>query len=97
VIWSQKWKDKIDKIHSKRLEVVMAIQKNKRFAVIDEKHCVGCGSCIKVCPKEAISVPKGIAAKVEVDKCVGCGLCAKVCPATVIEIKMTPKEMTYEA
>lgn len=74
----------------------MAVQKSKRYAAVEEKYCVGCGSCIKACPKNAISVPDGIHAKVALEKCVGCGLCAKACPASVIEIKMTKKEKTDE-
>lgn len=64
----------------------MAVQKRKRYARVDEKLCVGCGSCIKVCPKEAILVPFGVYAEVNLDKCVGCGLCGKICPASVIDI-----------
>ena len=64
----------------------MALQKRKRYAAVDRKLCVGCGSCMKVCPKGAITVPKGIYAKVDESKCIGCGLCAKACPASVIVI-----------
>lgn len=63
----------------------MAVGKNK-CAIIDQKQCVGCGSCISICPREAISVPKGIWAEVALEKCVGCGLCVKVCPASIITI-----------
>ena len=65
----------------------MTSQKIRRFAVIDEAHCVACGSCMKVCPKGAVTVPKGITANVDPDKCIGCGLCAKACPASVIHIE----------
>ncbi|MBS5281568.1 MAG: 4Fe-4S binding protein [Butyricicoccus pullicaecorum] len=58
----------------------------KRFAVVDTVLCVACGCCVKVCPRQAITVPKGIFAEVERAQCVGCGLCAKACPASVIEI-----------
>ena len=51
---------------------------------MDKSKCVACGSCIKVCPRGAISV-KGIYAEVDLQKC-GCGLCAKICPASVITI-----------
>lgn len=64
----------------------MAIQKRKRLASVDLKQCVACGSCVKVCPKGAITVPKGIYAVVDEEKCIGCGLCAKVCPASIIRI-----------
>lgn len=57
----------------------------KRIAVISNQ-CVACGSCIKICPKKAIHIPKGITAVVNSEACVGCGKCAKVCPASVITI-----------
>ncbi len=59
----------------------------KRWAVPDEKICVSCGACRKVCPREAISIWKGCYAVVNEEKCVGCGICAKTCPAGCIEIK----------
>ena len=59
----------------------------KKNAVVDRKVCVACGSCVKVCPRGAISVYKGCYADVDVEKCVGCGLCAKTCPASCIEVK----------
>lgn len=37
--------------------------KKKKYANILENECVACGSCIKVCPRGAISVPHGISAK----------------------------------
>lgn len=74
----------------------MTLQKNKRYAVVDEAHCVACGSCIKVCPKGAVTVPKGIAAKVDIESCVGCGLCAKACPASVIHIEMLKRREENE-
>ncbi len=61
--------------------------RKKRKAFVDEKSCVACGCCRKACPKSAISIWKGIMAKVDLDKCVGCGKCAKECPASVIEIQ----------
>lgn len=59
---------------------------SKRYASVGE-YCVACGSCVKVCPRSAISIWKGVVAQVDKDLCVGCGLCAKECPAGTIEIK----------
>ena len=56
----------------------------KKLALIDQKICVACGACMKVCPKNAISVYRGCYAVVDETKCVGCGLCAKTCPAGCI-------------
>lgn len=64
----------------------------KRKAVVQEKLCVGCGCCTKVCPRNAIGVPLGMYAVVEEALCAGCGLCARACPASVIEIRELAKE-----
>ena len=60
---------------------------SKRFAQVGE-YCVACGSCLKVCPKEAISIWRGVTAQVDPALCVGCGKCAKECPAGTIDMKM---------
>lgn len=65
----------------------MNTKKGKRYAVVEEKFCVACGSCSKVCPRKAITVPKGVCAIVDLEKCVGCSLCVKACPASVISIE----------
>lgn len=49
-------------------------------------RCVACGTCVRQCRLGAISIYKGITAKVDADKCVGCGKCESVCPAGVIEM-----------
>lgn len=64
-----------------------AKQRKKRKAVVDAGTCVACGCCVKVCPLGAISVWRGIAAKVDPERCVGCGKCARECPASVISIQ----------
>jgi len=61
--------------------------KKKRGAFVTEEDCVACGCCMKVCPRDAIKIWKGIAAKVDLERCVGCGKCAKECPASVIVIR----------
>ena len=49
---------------------------SKRYAQVDKEYCVSCGTCTKACPLQAISVPDGISAVVELARCIGCGLCA---------------------
>ena len=65
----------------------MAGIRKKRRAYVEQKDCVACGCCVKVCPMDAIGVYRGLYAQVDEAKCVGCGKCAKECPATVIEIR----------
>ncbi len=66
---------------------MQAKTKTRRNAFIDADSCVACGCCVKVCPLGAVSVFRGIAARVDSKRCVGCGKCAKECPASVITIR----------
>ena len=54
--------------------------------------CLGYGSCVKVCSKNAITIENGVAV-IDRGKCGGCGECAAVCPKKVI--KIVPKEANY--
>ena len=65
----------------------MEVKKKKRKAFVDTNDCVACGCCVKVCPKNAIEIWKGIIAKINFESCVGCGKCAKECPASVITVQ----------
>lgn len=67
----------------------MKHNKARRKAYIEQKLCVACGCCIKVCPLKAIEIDGGIMAKIDWGKCVGCGKCAIECPASVITIRET--------
>ena len=63
----------------------------KRKAVVSIQECVACGCCIKVCPRNAITVPNGIHALIDEELCVGCGKCAKECPASIISLEVVEK------
>ena len=60
---------------------------------INIRRCKGCGYCIQVCPKKALSFSKARASTgytpVEVNEelCIGCGSCFRVCPDYVFEIR----------
>jgi len=47
--------------------------------------CLGYGSCVEVCPFDAIHVVNGIA-KVDKEKCKACGKCVSACPKNLIEL-----------
>ena len=47
--------------------------------------CLGFGSCVSVCPQQAISIQNGVAV-VNRKRCVSCGLCAKACPRGLISL-----------
>ncbi|MCD1147525.1 4Fe-4S dicluster domain-containing protein [Peptoniphilus sp. KCTC 25270] len=65
----------------------------KQKAEVIPKSCVACGSCLKVCPKKAISIWKGSYAIVEKEKCVGCRRCERECPVNGIEMRETHEKV----
>ncbi len=45
--------------------------------------CIGCRTCIDVCPQKAISLDlNGL--HIDREKCLGCGKCAEACPSTAL-------------
>lgn len=47
--------------------------------------CLGFGSCVKVCPFDAIHIQNGIAV-VDRESCKACGKCVEVCPKNLIQM-----------
>lgn len=54
--------------------------------------CLGLGSCVRVCPFDAISITDDGLAVVDKDKCRSCRKCVKACPRKLIA--MVPKNQT---
>lgn len=48
-------------------------------------RCIGCGTCITVCPHGALS-NTGSGISIDRDICAGCGICAEQCPSTALEL-----------
>ena len=62
---------------------------------IDLKKCIGCGTCIKVCPTRAMGMRGGKAHVERPYYCVRCGHCASVCDYDAItETGAEPKRIT---
>jgi ferredoxin len=51
--------------------------------VITDK-CTNCGTCVDICPVEAISEGDGKHV-IDADTCVDCGACVDECPVEAIE------------
>ena len=49
------------------------------------EKCIACGSCVKACPRHAVSVRNG-ALVTDEGLCVGCGACCDACPAEAREL-----------
>jgi len=55
--------------------------------VVDATLCAGCGTCVSLCPYEALALtPHGGAqvSTVDQDHCMGCGSCVAACPNNAI-------------
>jgi heterodisulfide reductase subunit A-like polyferredoxin len=67
---------------------------NARVAVVDPLKCVGCLTCVRICPYEVPKVSSAYlgvgeivgAAHVEPAICHGCGTCVSECPARAIQL-----------
>ena len=55
--------------------------KRKGYFVTD--NCIGCGSCLSVCPQSCI-ITTGITYVIEQEHCLHCGNCLNTCPAGAV-------------
>lgn len=70
----------------------------KHELVVDSITCKGCGTCVSVCPEEAISLEpaiiedgrlkKNALATIDEKKCAFCGVCSEVCYFNAITFKI---------
>ncbi len=60
---------------------------------IDLLTCIGCGSCVQICPEHVLSLVGGHAAITNGSHCVGHALCEAACPVSAITMVFgTPRE-----
>jgi NAD-dependent dihydropyrimidine dehydrogenase PreA subunit len=59
---------------------------------IDKAKCKGCGSCVDVCPVQAISLIEGIAV-IDNKKCIECESCVSVCPVGAISFNKSDSDL----
>jgi L-aspartate semialdehyde sulfurtransferase ferredoxin len=54
---------------------------------VDSEKCFSCGSCVALCPVEAISIAEDSTVQFDKEKCVGstCSVCVDACPARAIK------------
>lgn len=54
------------------------------FLEVNERLCLGCGECVRVCNGDAIVIMDNKAV-IDPSKCIECGKCVKVCPYDAIQ------------
>ncbi|KUK04331.1 MAG: 4Fe-4S ferredoxin [Methanosarcinales archaeon] len=76
-------------------EVVFESKDDQQLVYLPDK-CIGCGTCVIVCPKGSLvigsvgAVARGLIEKDFIEKgaeCILCTMCAKVCPTGALEIR----------
>jgi NAD-dependent dihydropyrimidine dehydrogenase PreA subunit len=81
-------------IPTERLDEVVAAFRKKGATVslpklieVDMEKCINCGSCVALCPVEAITLAEDSSVVFNKEKCVGstCGACVDACPARAIK------------
>jgi len=59
------------------------------------EKCAGCGSCMSVCPANAIGIKKKKAILVK-ERCIGCGECTVICRHDAIQIKYDENTVKFQ-
>ena len=77
---------------------------NSSYLVLNKQLCNGCGVCVDVCPKEAISQTFGVVEKgalvkkptirIDSKSCIFCGECAALCPLKALVMKVDGEEIS---
>ena len=76
--------DKIaDAFRKRGVEVVV-----RNLIEVDDERCIDCGSCVSLCPAEAIILEENKSVVFDRGSCVGttCGLCVDACPTRAIKM-----------
>ena len=63
---------------------------------VDKEKCISCGSCVALCPVEAITLSEDCSIVFNKEKCVGstCSACVDACPARAIKsVKQNNREV----
>jgi heterodisulfide reductase subunit A len=84
-----------------RAGIPMALKRVRTEAItsiVDDVRCTGCGTCVKLCPYNAIRKDERGIARVNDVLCKGCGVCAASCPERAITMRhFSDKQVLAEA
>ncbi|MFA5367011.1 MAG: 4Fe-4S binding protein, partial [Dehalococcoidia bacterium] len=61
----------------------------------DEGKCTACGSCIDLCPVNALKLED--VAEVDIDTCIGCGVCVTHCSPGAIKLARRAQQVEIPA
>ena len=79
------YKDGVAYLREKGIKVASAAQKIDR----SDEACVHCGTCIAICPSDALSLdPETREVVFDKERCAACGLCTRVCPMRAMHVEL---------
>ncbi len=73
-----------------------AVNKSDAFNIDDSKLsaafknydlCTRCGTCVGICPEDALYLNEHLFPEIDPQKCTSCGLCGKACPGESVEFE----------
>jgi ferredoxin len=68
-----------------RVSQVLPLHALSAYPVANAR-CIGCGTCARACPAEAISIVDRVA-RMDLDICIRCYCCHELCPHDAIDLK----------
>ena len=77
--------------HIKEKKCPAEVCRNLIAYEINPDTCIGCGTCAKNCPSNAITGKPKEVYVIDESKCIKCGICITVCPEKVRAIKKVPR------
>lgn len=63
-------------------------------SIVDKDLCVGCETCVNICPVEAPELIDTISV-INEERCIGCGVCAHHCPEEAIRLERTGPRIVF--
>ncbi|MBN2157656.1 MAG: 4Fe-4S binding protein [Candidatus Lokiarchaeota archaeon] len=99
---------KITRSRDQNLSIVTVKYLNETIGLqIDESRCQGCGTCVKICPTNALergpiggtlkkTFDKSVSTVVSPETCSYCGLCSYMCPWTAISLMKNGEKIALE-
>ncbi|MHA1669469.1 MAG: 4Fe-4S binding protein [Promethearchaeota archaeon] len=63
------------------------------YAEVDAEYCIGCETCVAICPMKAIKIVDDHA-QIKQKRCIGCGNCVAKCPSEAIKLHKKDRQFT---
>lgn len=86
--WPYAWRTELNRGGFRAVDFLMR-------EIVDTGKCIGCASCLTICPVDVFDYENERPVDTRTDACVNCVLCAEVCPVLRPVDKDLPKMLEY--